>query len=147
VNLIDVNLLLYAYDERSALHEIAKKWLTGEFRSPEPTGLTLPVILGFVRIATNSRVFAQPMTISEACAIVDSWLALPSVYVLAPTDRHWPVFVRCAVSAQSTGPLVPDADLAAYAFEHGATLCTHDRDFARFEGLRLSYPLSKDIDT
>jgi predicted nucleic acid-binding protein len=31
--------------------------------------------------------------------------------------------------------------LAALAIEHGATLCTNDRDFARFPGLRVEYPL------
>lgn len=30
---------------------------------------------------------------------------------------------------------------ATLAIEHGATLCTTDRDFTRFKGLRLLYPL------
>jgi predicted nucleic acid-binding protein len=34
-----------------------------------------------------------------------------------------------------------DAHLAALAIEHGATLSTSDRDFARFPGLRLHNPL------
>jgi predicted nucleic acid-binding protein len=40
-----------------------------------------------------------------------------------------------------TGPLVSDAHLAALAIEHGATLITSDRDFARFPDLRVEYPL------
>ena len=43
--------------------------------------------------------------------------------------------------AQARGPLVSDAALAALAIEHGATLCTTDRDFARFPGLRWKNPL------
>ena len=35
---------------------------------------------------------------------------------------------------QTAGPLVMDAVLAAIAIEHGATLCTTDRDFSRFAG-------------
>jgi hypothetical protein len=35
-----------------------------------------------------------------------------------------------------------DAHLAALATEHGATLCTSDRDFLRFPGLRVEDPLS-----
>jgi len=35
-----------------------------------------------------------------------------------------------------------DAALAALAIEHGATLCTTDRDFTRFEGLRSTNPLA-----
>ena len=42
---------------------------------------------------------------------------------------------------QATGPLVMDAVLAALAIEHGATLCTTDRDFARFPGLEWTNPL------
>jgi len=34
-----------------------------------------------------------------------------------------------------------DAELASLAIEHGATLCTTDRDFTRFEDLRIVNPL------
>jgi predicted nucleic acid-binding protein len=45
------------------------------------------------------------------------------------------------VKSQVTGPLVSDATLAALAIEHGATFCTTDRDFRRFEGLKLLNPI------
>jgi predicted nucleic acid-binding protein len=34
-----------------------------------------------------------------------------------------------------------DAHLAALAIEHGAVLCTNDRDFTRFPGLKSFNPL------
>jgi uncharacterized protein len=34
-----------------------------------------------------------------------------------------------------------DAHLAALAIDHGATLGTNDRDFLRFPGLRVEFPL------
>jgi predicted nucleic acid-binding protein len=37
--------------------------------------------------------------------------------------------------------MVSDAALAALAIEHGTTLYTTDRDFARFPGLRWKNPL------
>jgi predicted nucleic acid-binding protein len=37
--------------------------------------------------------------------------------------------------------LTSDAHLAALALEHGAQLCSTDRDFARFPGLRWINPL------
>jgi predicted nucleic acid-binding protein len=43
---------------------------------------------------------------------------------------------------QASGPLVMDAALAAIAIEHGATLCTTDRDFARFGGLVWTNPIA-----
>lgn len=36
-----------------------------------------------------------------------------------------------------------DAHLAALAIEDGATLNTNDRDFARFPGLRVEYPIQQ----
>jgi len=38
--------------------------------------------------------------------------------------------------------MVMDAHLAALAIEHDLTLCTNDRDFTRFAGLRLFNPLA-----
>jgi uncharacterized protein len=37
-----------------------------------------------------------------------------------------------------------DAVLAAIALEHGATVCTTDRDFSRFAGLKWTNPLNDD---
>ncbi len=42
----------------------------------------------------------------------------------------------------SAGNLTSDAHLAALAIEHGAELYSCDTDFARFEGLRWTDPLS-----
>jgi predicted nucleic acid-binding protein len=36
--------------------------------------------------------------------------------------------------------LTTDAHLAALAIEHGATIVSFDRDFARFEGVRWTLP-------
>jgi len=44
-------------------------------------------------------------------------------------------------ASQARGPHVTDAHLAALAIENGAMLCTADRDFARFRGLKVEYPL------
>jgi hypothetical protein len=43
----------------------------------------------------------------------------------------------------AAGPLVTDAVLAAIALEHGATVCTTDRAFSRFSGLRWMNPLAE----
>jgi uncharacterized protein len=38
--------------------------------------------------------------------------------------------------------LTPDAHLAALAMEHGLTLCSADRDFSRFPGLKWMNPIA-----
>jgi hypothetical protein len=55
-------------------------------------------------------------------------------------DSFWSIFVEQVKRAQVLGPLATDAALAALAIEFGATLCSTDRDFLRFEGLKLVDP-------
>ncbi|MDR5694883.1 MAG: PIN domain-containing protein [Armatimonadota bacterium] len=93
-----------------------------------------------MRILTNPRAFEYPLSIEEAIPIVSSWLERPMVGILEPGDRHWGIFNDLLRRTHARGPMVIDAYLAALAIEHGATLCTADRDFARFPGLRLLNP-------
>jgi predicted nucleic acid-binding protein len=63
------------------------------------------------------------------------------VGIVEPGERHWEILRALLRDGQSTGPLVMDAALAALALEHGATLYSTDRDFARFPGLAWIDPL------
>jgi hypothetical protein len=141
VILVDANILLYAYHPRSDQHERARTWIETTFSGQDPVGLAWQNILAFLRIGTNPRVFEQPLGIAEGAAIVSSWLAIPAVTILTPGERHWPILQALLGPAQVSGPLVMDAAVAALAIEHGATLCTTDRDFSRFPGLRVTNPL------
>jgi uncharacterized protein len=141
VILVDANVLLYAYHPRAAQHERCRAWVEAEFSSGAAVRIPWATILAFLRIGTSPRVFERPLTIAEAEAAVSSWLALPSVSPIDPGERYWDVLRDLLHAAQVTGPLVSDAALAALAIEHGATLCTTDRDFARFPGLRTLHPL------
>jgi toxin-antitoxin system PIN domain toxin len=139
--LVDVNLLLYATDGDSPHHAKAHRWLREVLSRPEPIRLSWAAVLGFLRIATDARVQARPLQIAQAAAIMDEWLALPNVEILAPGERHWKILLEQLGRAQVRGPLVMDAHLAALAIEHGAILATADKDFLRFPGLRVEYPL------
>jgi toxin-antitoxin system PIN domain toxin len=139
--LIDVNILLYAYDTSAPQHPAARRWLEEVLSQPEPVLLPWATILVFLRIATSPRILQHPLSISEAVETVDSWLALPNVAVVDAGERHWHILRDLLPASQSRGPLVPDAHLAALAIEHGAVLCSNDRDFARFQGLRVKDPL------
>jgi len=72
--------------------------------------------------------------------LVDEWLARPQSIIVEPGERFWPLLRTIIDTAQVSGPLVTDAALAALAPELGALLCTMDRDFRRFDGLRLGDP-------
>ena len=140
--LLDANLLLYAYDVSSPLHERARAWLEETLGSEEEVGIALISLLAFLRIGTSPTVFARPLTLEQATGVVTGWLERPNVGMVQPTRRHMEMLGEVARSGKARGVLLMDAHLAALAIEHGATLCTSDRDFARFRGLRLEDPIA-----
>lgn len=139
----DVNLLLYAHITAFPQHADARRWweaCLSDVRGPA-VGLPLPVVFAFVRIATNPRVIRPPMSLDAATATVDSWLARPHVRVLAPGPDHVSRVWGLLRAAGAAKDLTTDAQIAALAQEHQATVLTHDVDFLRFSGLRVSRPL------
>jgi toxin-antitoxin system PIN domain toxin len=102
----------------------------------------LGVLLGFVRLTTNAKVVRSPLTPHTALEYFDRWLTHPLTTVVDPTTRHAQVLRDLLGGTGTAGNLVADAHLAALAIEHGAALCSADRDFGRFRGLDLMNPLA-----
>lgn len=140
--LIDANLLLYAYDPQSTRHAASKAWLETTLSGSLLVRFAWTTLWAFLRISTNSRVYERPLSMFEAEQAVSSWLARPAVGILEPGERHWEILMRLTKDGQVAGSLVMDAALAAVAIEHGATLYTTDRDFARFTELRWTNPVA-----
>jgi uncharacterized protein len=87
-------------------------------------------------------IFAGALSPDDALAVIDGWMNAGPVTMLEPTERHWGIFKELVGAAGVAGNLTSDAHLAALAIEHGATLCSTDRDFGRFTGLRWRNPLA-----
>jgi toxin-antitoxin system PIN domain toxin len=138
---LDVNLLLYAYNSASPRHQAAYAWVRETFSRTELVGLPWQTIWAFLRISTNSRLPGEHFSMERAVAIVQQWIDLKQVRLLAPGERHWGLLQRMLLEGQVRGPLTTDAQLAALTIEHGGVLYTTDRDFARFPGLRWVNPL------
>jgi toxin-antitoxin system PIN domain toxin len=141
VILIDANLLLYAYHPRAEQHERSRTWLENVLSGSDLVRFAWVTLWAFMRIATTPRVFERPLSATEAEAAISSWLAQPAAGIIEPGERHWSILCGVVRQGQAAGPMVMDAVLAAIALEHGAILCTTDRDFSRFAGLRWSNPL------
>jgi uncharacterized protein len=139
--LVDANLLIYAHHQTSDFHSRARAWFEAALQGSEGVGIAWMTILAFLRITTNRHIFAHAFTMAEAEQIVAQWMAHPSVSIVPAGDRHWEVLSRMLREGQARSDLVSDAHLAALAIEHGAVVCTTDRDFARFPGLRWQNPL------
>jgi toxin-antitoxin system PIN domain toxin len=142
VTIPDLNLLIYAVDRRATPHKAASRWWNETLSGTETVGLAWSVMLGFVRLTTSPRVVRSPLDPGQAIDYLDRWLAHPVVTIVEPTLRHTAVLRDLLAGTGTGGNLVADAHLAALAIEHGATLCSADRDFGRFPGLRLMDPLA-----
>lgn len=140
---LDVNLLIYAYDSTTPEHPRARAWLEEVFSGKETVALPWLTIYTFVRILTHPGKPGARLTSHSAVAMVDQWLNLPHVHTLAPSDKYWPLFREMLIKGEARGRLTTDAALAALTIEHAGVLYTNDRDFARFPGLRWVDPLQK----
>ena len=138
---LDANILLYAYDEASDQHAKARAWVEEVLSGTDPVGLPWQTITAFVRIVTNPRLSGKRFTPSEVIDLVDQWVTQPNVRLLGPGDHHWSFLRQTILEGQARGPLITDAQLAALTIEHGGMLCTTDRDFSRFPGLRWQNPI------
>lgn len=133
----DVNVLLYAVNADASQQPAAARWLERAYADAGGIGFAWIALLGFLRIATRPGIFARPLGLDEALGQIDEWLSHPRARLIHPTDRHAAMLARLLVGAGRGGDLVTDAHLAAIAIEHGAELCSFDRDFGRFPGLRF----------
>lgn len=137
MKLPDTNVLLHAVNRQAPRHAVALQWLQAAFAAPAGVGLAWAALLGFVRLATRSGIYAQPLQAQQALQVLNHWLAQPGARVLTPGPGHAALLGRLLLGAGTAGNLVGDAHLAALALEHGAEVGTFDRDFARFAGLRV----------
>lgn len=137
----DINLLLYAYNPHAVQHPGARRWWEEVLNGEELIGLPNEVLLGFVRIATHSRLGPAAIALGKARALTDIWLAQPNTRILAPAPDHFARTMDLLARTMSSGSLTSDAVLAVYAITHRAVLHTNDTDFARFPELAWKNPL------
>lgn len=140
--IVDANLLLYSVDSACPQFGQARSWLFGRLDGDERTGLPWPSLTAFVRIATHPRASTSPLSVRQAWSFVEAWLAVPTVWVPSPTERHAAVLGSMLLHHGLAGNLVPDAHLAALAVEHGVAIASADTDFARFTEVRWINPLA-----
>ena len=139
--LSDVNLLLYAVNSDLPEHPRALNWLEQTLSGTEVLGLPWVVILAFLRITTNPRIFAAPLTIEQAEKYVDEWLGQPVVKTIVPGPNHWNVLCGFLARTGTGGNLTTDAHIAALAIEQGGVVYSSDNDFKRFPGIIHINPL------
>jgi len=139
--LVDANLLVYAVHERATRHEAAAAWLTEQLNGARRVGLPWQSLAAFLRISTHPRAFERPLEPRVAWERIADWLEAPAAWTPVPGPDHARLLGELIVRHEIRGNLVPDAQLAALAIEHGLTVFSTDTDFARFSELRWENPI------
>jgi toxin-antitoxin system PIN domain toxin len=139
--LVDANLLLYAVNLDLPQNARARAWLEEVLSGNESVGLPWVVILAFLRLTTNARVFDRPLTVEQSLAYIEEWLSQPVATAVVPGKSHWRILSSLLSASGTGGNLTTDAHIAALAIEYGCTLYSTDNDFKRFSGVRHVNPL------
>ena len=135
---VDTNILVYAHRQELPQHSAARARLIRLAEGDVPWGIPVFCLGEFIRVVTHPRLFDPPHTIDEACRALERVLESPSLRILNPVERFWPLLAEAVREAEAIGNLVFDAQLAALCRESGVSaLLTEDRDFDRFPNLRV----------
>jgi toxin-antitoxin system PIN domain toxin len=131
--LIDSNVLIRAVDESAPSHEKIRAWLETALNDTTPVAIPWDSIGAFLRVVTHPRVFARPLTISEAWAYVRDWLAAAPSFVPTTNNETLKYLERILKQAKPEGNLVADAMLASICMERAMPIVTLDSDFYQFD--------------
>jgi hypothetical protein len=143
VILLDVNLLVYAFDADSPHHPIAGRWLDQQLNGASAVGIPWETITAFLRIVTHPRIYERPVSIASAWQRMQLWLACETAWIPQPGPRHAEILGEFLMLPGIRANLIPEAHLAALSIDHGLTLCSADSGFARFPRLRWMNPLTR----
>lgn len=140
---LDANILLYASDEGSPLHQRARQFLEECVTRQETLCVAWLTLMAYLRISTHPRIFGRPLSPQKAKANVETIRGLPQTRVLSEGEEFWTCYCRVTESLTVRGNLVPDAHLAALLLEHDVrVLYTNDADFKKFDILEVRNPLT-----
>jgi uncharacterized protein len=135
---VDTNILVYAHRAEFSQHERALKRLSDLAQGAALWGVPVFCLAEFVRIVTHPRILMQPFTPDEAVTTLGNLLESPSLSVLHPGERFWPLLQEAIREGRAGGNLALDAQIVALCREHGVrALLTEDRDFRRFRGFAV----------
>lgn len=138
--LVDANVLLYSVDEDSTFHEAAREWMVAALNGAQRVGIPWQSLWAFVRIATNPRALASPLSPAQAWEHITDWLDAPATWVPGPGRGHAEILGPLLMGKDLRAGLVTDAVLAALCIEHGLAVVSADSDFARFPEIEWINP-------
>lgn len=144
---VDANVLLYASDEQSPRHEVARRLLERLAAGPGIVYLFWPVAMTYLRIATHPGIFENPLEPQAARMNLGALLDRPHVRSPGEATGFWAIYRGTVGQDVVRGNLVPDSHIAALMRQHGvSTIWTSDRDFRRFPDITAQDPYAAGSD-
>lgn len=138
MNLIDVNVLIAMFDSGHTHHDMAMGWWREATSAGESFTVPDLVWVGFTRLVTSGRVLAPAATFGDAWAFAEAVTSQPTNLRFVADPRTLAEFAQQCRRTGARANLVTGAYIAACAAAYGATVVTFDRDFRRFDGLRVT---------
>ena len=132
---LDLNVLIAAHRVDHTHHTMISRWFGEVASGAEAFSVPHVAWASFVRVVTNRHAFPTPTPRDRAFAFVDAVRAHRNYCSLEPGPRHLDLLRLLCEESDATGNLVADAVIAAIALEHGCTVASLDRDFARFSSI------------
>ncbi|KRA31442.1 MULTISPECIES: TA system VapC family ribonuclease toxin [unclassified Nocardioides] len=137
MNVLDVNVVVSLFQADHPHHEVASDWFRAAVGRGETFTVPDVVWVGFVRLVTNPRAFPVAATFDQAWAFVQAVVEKPSHRTYVSHPRALAEFAMLGKTARASGNLVTDSYIAGCAAAYGGTVVTFDRDFRKFDGLRV----------
>lgn len=137
---VDVNVQVHLSNADSPAHSAALAWLDHALNHGEVIAIPEVVASGFVRVATDRRILARPITGEQAFTFLDQLLTSPRVTMFAARSATYATFRSLVAGLGLRGNDIPDAWIAAVAMDLDASLVTFDRGFQRYPRLRVINP-------
>ena len=103
----DVNVLLYASDTGSPVHETARRFLTQAAAGGDLFCLGWPTVMSYLRIATHPAIFSAPLSPAEALRNVEGLVARPHVRLLAEEAGFLDVYREVRAASRCAGTWCP----------------------------------------
>ena len=122
----DLTVLLAASRTDLPQHRPALRWLEEAIVDCE-IGASIEILpmiaAGFLRLATNRRIFAEPMSVAVAIDFVESLLVIPGVE-MPELGREWPALKQLSREHKPVANDIADAWIAASVRTLGSHLVT-----------------------
>lgn len=135
---VDTNVLVHAHRKDASLHEPALDFVRTLAESRAPWAICFHSLIEFYAVVTRSGLWSVASSPEQAVKQVQAWRASPTLQILSDGPAVLDEFEDLVLGAAIQGGKAHEARMAATCIVHGVSeLCSFDRDFSRFPGLRV----------